>query len=347
MPTASPPVRARSLLLLATLGLPALALALFTGGLASFQGPGSLVFSAVALGLTLLARAPFAGDLGHRATAIAAAASLGCAPFLAFCCDLALDVPTHDSRPREGTGDVFILLVKLFLLGAGPLVGFLLALPLAYVASRTAGAVTRAAAAVAVVAAAALVIPASLRCARQPDPDGYFPSLPVVAQVTGDACPAARCVRCPAETGRRPFSLLTASGAREIGHVEAACDRLEFRYDAARRAVLVRGEDHEVRDRQSRPEVHVFPEPGGAGGEWSRGELRDGLAPPRPWVLEAALGLAVALAAWRASGRAARRAVSEADAAAATAYAVIALAAAVLFSTPLATAWYAWLAPFN
>jgi hypothetical protein len=62
-------------------------------------------------------------------------------------------------------------------------------------------------------------------------------------------------------------------------------------------------------------------------------ELRDRLAPPLPWIVEAALGVLIALVF------SARRGPRS------TAFATLAFAAATLFATPLATAWYAGLVP--
>jgi hypothetical protein len=88
--------------------------------------PGSLVFSATLVALAILSHF----KLDDRGVSLAAAATSGAVPFVVFCCDQALTIPTWDSRALEGIGPIFVAVVALFLLAMGPLVMFVVALPI-------------------------------------------------------------------------------------------------------------------------------------------------------------------------------------------------------------------------
>jgi hypothetical protein len=83
----------------------------------------------------------------------------------------------------------------------------------------------------AIAGALALTITAAARRTRFPEPDRYVPSLPLIVKIDGEACPVAPCVRCPAGDGPRAFALVTSAGARDLGPIEASCEKLEFRRD--------------------------------------------------------------------------------------------------------------------
>jgi hypothetical protein len=331
----SPP---RPRLVLALLGVPALTVAVVITFLLRKVVPGSLAFSASILGFAVAARVFASRQLGDRALSLTAVASAGCAPFVFFCSQRALTVPTYDSSPLEGIGSLILGIIAFFLLFAGPLFAFVCALPLGARAGRTSSAVVRALAGVAVAVAMALTVAGALRSARYPDPDGYVSHLPIVPRTEGDTCPSERCVRCPSGQGARGVFLVTGAGAREIGQVEGPCDKLVFRTDAARGLLLVEGDVRHFRDRVPSPEVNTFAEAPGAKTSPRVEDLAATLAPPRGWVLEGALGLLLALASLFVPrlGGAKEEGSSHARA---TARAALAFAVAVLFATPLAAAW--------
>jgi hypothetical protein len=110
--------------------------------------------------------------------------------------------------------------------------------------------------------------------------------------------------------------------------------------------LLVAGDvDHGATLRAWAP-VGVYGLAGHGRGALHLRDLRSTLAPPLPWIVEAAVGVAAALAALFAARRRDGHALSPAEAdARATAGAALALAAVVLLTTPLATAAYARLVP--
>jgi hypothetical protein len=95
---------------------------------------------------------------------------------------------------------------------------------------------------------------------------------------------------------------------------------------------------------RSWPEVQVYDETTGPLGEQHLSAMRDTLAPPLGWVLEAAFGGLFALVALLLGFR---RAPLDGSArnlhARAIAHAAVAFTAAALFATPLMVAWYAGL----
>jgi hypothetical protein len=102
-----------------------------------------------------------------------------------------------------------------------------------------------------------------------------------------------------------------------VGTVEAPCERLAFRYDAGRDLLLVAGDVDRGATLHAWAPVGVYDMAGHGRGAMHLRDLRSTLAPPLPWIVEAALGVAAALA----------------------------VLAVVLLATPLATAAYARLVP--
>jgi len=338
---AKAPTRAAVLQRLALLGVLTLHVALVGILLAdrvSIRIPGSLAFAAVLVVASLLARVALPASFRDRGLAVAATASAGAAPFIAFCCDRALTVPTVDSIPRDGIGWILAGGFMLFLLAAGPLAAFLLAIPLGLWPGGVTRAVMRSLAALALAVAVALTIGGAVRRSRFPEPDGYVASLPSVAQIDGDACAAARCVRCPPGPGERSFTVVTPAGARELGPIEAPCDHLRFWHDPGRGLLLVGGDVDRGGAMRSSPQVWVYDEATGQQGERRLHDLSDTLGPPLAWVIGTGVGCLLALAALVASWR---QPAAESDAASrATACAAVAFTTAVLFATPLAAAWH-------
>jgi hypothetical protein len=345
MPAARPRP-ALVLLHLAALGAAALVFAslasLAVGAIASslrLSFPVSLVFSSSLLAAAWAVRFTFPADRRDRATAFAAAAGVGALPFLAFCADEALTVPTWDARPLEGVGILVLAVIAIALLAAGPLASFVLSIPLVFWSNHETRAFLRFLAALGALAAFALAVPAAVRRGRFPDPDGYLPSLPSLARTIDGTCPVARCIRCPPGNEPRPFVLVDAEGERALGSVEAPCEALVFRHDTARRWVLVSGDVDKGRDRVAWAPTGVYEERGSGLRDRRLEELRDRLAPPLAWIVEALLGVAFAAAALWCGRRAPGASPEEADGRA-TAFAALAFAAALLLATPLATAWY-------
>lgn len=309
---------------------------------------GSLAFSATLLVMSVLACRAFPEGARDRAASVAALASVGAAPFIAFCCDQALTIPTWDSRPLEGIGTFVMAAIALALFLAGPLVGFWVALPLGVWANRDTRAFMRFLAALAIAAALPVTIASIARRHRFPDPDGYVASLPTIPRTDGDTCSAPLCVRCKDGSGPRPLVRVTPAGANDFGEVMAPCDKLGFHYDPAHRLLLVSGDVDRGRDRHAWPAVWVYDESNRSAFQRHMSELKDTLAPPLPWVLEAVMGLLGAIAALAIGILRARRDPSAPDAdARATAHATVAFATVALLTTPLATAWYAGLLPLR